>query len=229
MNQSQILFLVGIGANAGLYAAFVEELRKAFPQANVSVLEWWQQPDFGMQSLQKALQDDKTFLIGHSAGGVVSLQALQRWPEAVERVVMLDSHQIHNTGKLPSIPKMLEIMLAMDVSEIRQQVEAAYAPVVLDDTQFYKAFTALVQWVNSDLEDVFLQIKKLGHRVLHVGFTDGNYKKLDGSGVQMEKELWGKFGIDIQCLPMNHFDLIEGRQAVVVCDAIKKWAITLSS
>lgn len=220
---SNILFLVGIGANAEIYQPFLQELQHQYPHAKLQTLVWWQEQDLGMKSIHNLLQDKKTLLIGHSAGGVIALKTFQQWPQLVQKIVMLDSHIIHQTNKLPSIEKMLSVMLEGDTPATQKIVQQAYAQVVQDDTQFYQAFHALVQWVNSDFELVAARFNSMPKFVLHVGFTDCNYKKYEADAMRTEQEVWGKFGIDVRCLPMNHFDLIEPAQARVINKLIADW------
>ena len=221
---SKVIFLVGLGASADLYAPLMQDFRAQWPQAQCSILEWWSKPDFGMSDLKLALQDSKTILIGHSAGGIMALNAFAQWPDQVQRIIMLDSHIIHNTNKLPSIAKMLEIMVSDGSPEIAKRIENAYAPLIQNDSQFQKAFSFVVQWVNADFETAATKIKSQPpHFVLHIGFTDGNYKMLGSRALPAQQEIWGKYGMDVKCMPMNHFDMIDAQRAEALAELIKGW------
>lgn len=223
MAVNNILFLVGIGAPTEIYQPLLQQLQQCYSLAKITSLNWWQQADFGRQDIETALQDRQTVLVGHSAGGVVALQAWQRWSQLVQKIVMLDSHIIYRASKLPSIDKMLSVMLEGDNETLKQIISQAYAPVKSNDTQFYSAFTTLVQWVNSDFELVAAKIKQKPAFALHVGFTDTNYKKYNDDTIQQEQTIWGKYGVDVRCLPMNHFDLIESQHAREISKVIADW------
>jgi pimeloyl-ACP methyl ester carboxylesterase len=221
---SKVIFLVGLGSSADLYSELLHNLHEQFPQAEFSIIEWWKHPDFGMGDLKVKLQNSNAILIGHSGGGMLALKAFAEWPGQVQRIIMLDSHIIHQISKLPSVDQMLTIMLAGDSPGVKQQIENAYASVKKDDTQFYQAFTYVVAWVNSDFERVAMNINKMPpHFVLHVGFTDSNYKTLGSAAMTTENELWGKYGMDVTCMPMNHFDLVDSSRAMALSRLISVW------
>src|SRR5437773_2368557 len=129
----RVIFLVGLGAPASLYANYLDDLKKRLPQTNIVALEWWNQADFGVNALQSEINNSEVMLIGHSGGSVLALQALATMPGLVKRIIMLDSHFLHTRNALPTVSRALDIMLSQSSSSVAKQVKNAYLPLINHD------------------------------------------------------------------------------------------------
>ena len=222
--KNSIVFLAGLGAPIELYSDLIETIRTQIPHKKFHVLEWWSQHDFGKNELNRYLQNPNTILIGHSAGGSMSIQALADSPDVVRWVVMLDSHTLKGMSQLPSIEKFLDIILSCDSKEVIDKVRKAYVPLANDSKPFDRALLFLSEWVKNDFPKVCSAIKTMqDHTVLHMGFTDSQYQVLDA---EHEKELsifWGQNNFDTQFLPMTHFELILASRANMIVQEIADW------
>lgn len=218
------VFLVGIGAPASLYVDYLDDLKAHLPETNVLILEWWKQDDFGINALQSYIGKSEMMLIGHSAGSVIALQALAKWPASVKKIVMLDSHFQRSRNALPTVSGMLEIMLSCDPTELQDRVKSAYAPILKDDLVFNRALEFAIEWVNDSFDQACTLLSAMpAHSALQIGFTNLAYQMLSPEDEKVLFALWEKFSVDVECLPMNHFDLIDERSASSINQVIAGW------
>lgn len=219
-----IVFIVGLGAPASLYTEYLEDLKKRLPETQIMVLEWWNQADFGMNKLQRFIGNSEVVLLAHSAGGVIALQALAKWPEQIKKIIMLDSHFLHTRKELPTVKSILDIMLSHDSPAIRHNVKNAYAPIIDNDLVFNDAFKFAIDWVNNSFDQACDNLKMMPkHSALHIGFTNSSYQLLNGEDEKTALALWGKSNVDTEFLPMNHFDLIDANHAADINQKIVDW------
>ncbi len=219
-----VIFIVGLGAPANLYKDYLEDLKARLPQTQIMVLEWWNQPDYGINKLHSYIGNSEVILIAHSAGGVIALQALEKWPGQVKKIMMLDSHFLHTRKALPTVKSILDIMLSHDSPAIRHNVKNAYAPIIDNDVVFNDAFKFAIDWVNNSFDAARDNLKNLpAHSALHIGFTNSSYQLIDDEDKKAAKELWGKSNVDTKFLPMNHFDLIDDKHAANINQSIITW------
>ena len=224
INNKTAIFIVGLCAPASLYADYLDNLKKHLPQTKLFVLEWWNQDDFGVSALQSYIGNSEVILIGHSAGSVIALQALARWPDLVKKIIMLDSHFLHSQSALPSVSGMLEIMLSKDDSTIKKRVKSAYAPIIDNSIVFDKALKFAIGWVNASFDQVCPMFNAmLAHSALQIAFTNSGYQVLNAEDKKALSALWGKFSVDVEFLTMNHFDLIDEKYAASVNRLIALW------
>lgn len=218
------IFIVGLGAPANLYTNYLDNLKKYFPQTKFFVLEWWNQDDFGVNQLQSYISNSKVILIGHSAGGVIALQALAKWPKWVEKVIMLDSHFLRTKSHLLKVSHMLDIMLSNDNSTVNDRVKSAYAPIIDNSLAFNKALEFAIEWVNTSFDQVCPLFNTMpAHSALQIGFTNPSYQILNVKDKKALLASWEKFSVDVKFLPMNHFDLIDDKQADHINRLIADW------
>lgn len=218
------VFLVGLGAPTSLYADYLTNLKKNLPQTSIHVLEWWNQADFGIETLQSFMDNSEVTLIGHSGGSVIALQAFAKWPTLVKKIIMIDSHFLHTRHSLPTVSQMLDIMLSNDNLTIQNQVKDAYMPIINDDLIFNKAFQFAIDWVNDYFDEVCSTLNTLPpHSVLQIGLTNSSYQKMSIIDKKSLITLWGKYHVDVECLPINHFDLIDTKCAAAINQLIIDW------
>jgi pimeloyl-ACP methyl ester carboxylesterase len=223
MNKIAV-FLVGIGAPASLYIDYFDDLKAHLPETNVFVLEWWKQDDFGISALQSYLGKAEMMLIGHSAGSVIALQALAKWPASVKKIIMLDSHFQRSRNALPTVNGMLEIMLSQDPTELQDRVKNAYAPILENDLVFNRALEFAIKWVNDSFDQACTMLDAMpAHSALQIGFTNLAYQMLNAEDEKTLFAFWEEFGVDVECLPMNHFDLIDEQSAASINQVIAGW------
>lgn len=223
INQ-RIIFIVGLGAPASLYDDYLEDLKKKMPQAEILVLEWWSQKDFGFHTLQFYMNHSNVILVAHSGGSVIALQALEKWPDQIKKIVMLDSHFLRTQKTLPTVTRMLDVMLKDDDIQIQNKVRQAYAPVVDDDIAFNQAFHWAVQWVNEKFELTCHLLNAMPmHSVLFIGFTNASYQILNPEEQNALSTLWKKFHVDIYFVLISHFYLIEKMSANAINQIIVDW------
>lgn len=218
------VFIVGLGAPASLYADYLNDLKKYLPQTKIFVLEWWNQDDFGINALQSYIGNSDVILLGHSAGGVIALQALAKWPSLVKKIIMLDSHFLHTKNTLLTVSRMLDIMLSKDNLTIKNRVKNAYAPIIDNSLAFNKALDFAIEWVNTSFTQVCTMFNTMpAHSALHIGFTNPGYQILSDEDKKVLLLLWEKFNVDVKFLPMNHFDLIDDKYAASINQLIAAW------
>lgn len=219
-----VVFIVGVGAPANLYADYFDDLKKRLPHITLFVLEWWKEDDFGINTLKSYINNSDVILIGHSAGSVLALQALVNWPCLVKKIIMLDSHFLRARNSLPTVSHMLDIILSKSNPTIKNKVENAYAPLLKNDLAFNSALTFAIEWVNDNFDRVCHIVAKMQeHSALHIGFTNSVYQILDAEDEKALLALWGKFGVDVKCFPMTHFDLINNKHAAIINQFIASW------
>lgn len=219
-----IIFIVGLGAPAHLYADYLQNLKTLLPQSELLVLEWWSQDDFGMTQLQEYIGNSEVVLIGHSAGGSIALQAMMKWPALVKKIIMLDSHFLRTKNTLLSISRILDIMVNQDNVTIQNKVKDAYAPVVANSTQFTNALNYAIDWVNSSFDQACLHFNKMSaYSALLISFTNASYQMLDENDEIALLTQWKKFNVDVESLPMNHFDLIDKKHAAEINHLLVDW------
>jgi len=224
MNNKIAIFIVGLCAPASLYADYLDDLKKHLPQTKLFVLEWWNQDDFGVNALQSYIGNSEVILIGHSAGSVIALQALARWPDLVKKIIMLDSHFLHSQNALPSVSRMLDIMLSKDDSTIKNKVKSAYSPIVDNSLVFNKALKFAMEWVNASFNQVCPMFNTMpAHSALHIAFTNSGYQILNAEDKKALSALWERFSVDVKFLSMSHFDLIDGKYAASINQLIAFW------
>src|SRR3990167_5770225 len=192
-----LVFIVGLGAPANLYRDYLDDLQTRLPQTQLMVLEWWNQADFGINKLQSYIGNSEVVLVGHSAGGVIALQALAKWPEQIKKIIMLDSHFLHTRKALPTVKSILDIMLSHDSPAIRHNVKNAYAPIIDNDLVFNDAFKFAIDWVNNSFDASCENLKILpSHSALHIGFTNSSYQLMNDEDQKTALVLWGKSNVD---------------------------------
>lgn len=219
-----VIFLVGLGAPASMYACYLDNLKSYLSLKACHVIEWWSQNDFGISELQSCMADSEAILIGHSAGGAVALHALEKWPNQVKKVIMLDSHFLRSADKLSSVSGMLEVMLQNDNVFLQDKVKNAYATVVKNDRVFRVALKYAIQWVNESFDQACMLTATMpAHSILFVGFTDSGYQSLDAEGVNKLSYYWDKFGVDVKFIPMGHFDLVDEQYADIINQSLAGW------
>lgn len=219
-----VVFIVGLGAPANLYTDYLDDLKKHLPQTKLLILEWWNQDDFGMHMLQSYIGNSDVILIGHSAGGVIALQALAKWPDLVKKIIMLDSHFLRTKNTLLSVSRMLDIMLSKDNIIIKNKVKNAYAPIIDDSVAFNKALDFAIEWVNVSFDQVCTRFNTMpAHSALHIGFTNSGYQILNAEDEKALLASWGKLNVDAKFIPMNHFDFIDKKYAAEVNQLIGGW------
>jgi pimeloyl-ACP methyl ester carboxylesterase len=219
-----IIFLVGLGAPANLYDDYLDDLRKKLPQTKLFVLEWWSQNDFGLRILQSYIGDSELILIGHSGGSVIALQALEKWPNSIKKIVMLDSHFLRTHQSLPTVARMLDIILINNKLSIQNKIRAAYAPLLINDVAFTKALNYAIQWVNERFDMTCHSLNTLpSHSVLFIGFTNSSYQILNNEEINALSVQWKKINVDVNFFAINHFDLIENKNASVINQVIATW------
>jgi pimeloyl-ACP methyl ester carboxylesterase len=219
-----VIFIVGLGAPASIYTAYLENLRSHLPQMELHILEWWKQTDFGVAGLQSTMEGKEVIVIGHSAGSVLALQAFSKGPGQIKKIIMLDSHFLRTQSALPGISQMLDLMLNQDDAATQNKVRAAYAQVVENDSSFKAALQFAVDWVNAYFDQVCPQLKAMPQSsVLYIGFTNPTYQKLNAENEEALLASWKKWGVDVEFFPSNHFDLIEVEQAAAINQLIADW------
>lgn len=223
-STNALIFIAGVGAPVDAYTHLIKRLQESIPHQSFHLLEWWSQDDFGEKALSKFVADGDAILVGHSSGGSMAIEALVQSPDKIKKVIMLDSHRLQSMSPFPPVEKMLEIMLGQDSPEIKRLVEQTYAPIILNSAVFLKAVNYLSQWVKNDFERVAAAIQKMpAHTVLHVGFTDNHYQILDATHEKEQEALWGKYNIDVECLPMTHFDLLSADKTDIIMKLLISW------
>ena len=222
--NKKAVFLVGLGAPASLYADYIDDLKKYLPQTTLFVLEWWNQADFGINTLQSYIGDSDVILIAHSAGSVIALQALAKWPTAVKKIIMLDSHFLRTKNTLVTVNHMLDIMLSKNNLTVKNKVINAYAPIIDNSLSFNKALEFAIEWVNVNFDQTCTLFNTMpAHSALLIGFTNSGYQILNAEDEKALLTLWKKFNIDLKFLPMNHFDLIDDKCAARLNQLIAGW------
>ena len=83
-----------MGAPVNLYNNLAQGFRRYFPNAKLHILAWWDLADFGSKVINDLLQNSQAILLAHSAGGIIALQALDKFPANVKKLIMLDTHVI---------------------------------------------------------------------------------------------------------------------------------------
>lgn len=221
---SNIIFIVGLGAPASLYKNYLDDLQKRMPQATISVLEWWNQKDYGISKLKSYIGNSEAILIAHSAGGVIALQALEKWSQQIKKIIMLDSHFLHTRKALPTVKGILDVMLSHDTHSIRHLVKNAYAPIIDNDVVFNDAFAYAIEWVNNNFDNACATLKTLSdNSVMYIGFTNSSYEIINEDDKKSTLELWEKSNVEAKFLPMNHFDLIDNKHAANINQLIVDW------
>lgn len=224
--NKKVIFLVGLGSPASLYEDYFDDLKKNLPKIKLFVCEWWNQEDFGINSLQSYIDGSEVILIAHSAGGVIALEALAKWPSFVKKIILLDSHFLRTMNTLPTVNHMLDIMLRNDDSVIKDRVKNAYAPIIDNSVVFNKALKFAIDWVNSRFHQVSSKINAMpAHSVLFIGFSNSGYQILNPEDEKALLITWKKFNVAPKFLPMNHFDLIDTKYATQINQLLSKWLI----
>lgn len=219
-----VIFIVGLGAPEDLYVDYLGDLKTTLPHAKFLVLEWWNQDDFGMTTLQSYIGNSDVILIAHSAGSVIALQALEKWPAFIKKIIMLDSHFLRSHHVLPTIERMLEIMLTKDNSTIQNRVKDAYAPMLVNDAIFKNALQFAINWVNEHFDQACNLFDTMpAHAALFIGFTNSSYQILNSEEQNTLSALWQKHNVDVKFFPINHFDLIEENNAKRINQCIVNW------
>lgn len=220
----KVVFLVGVGAPASLYKDYLDNLKKHLPKAKVFVLEWWNQEDFGISQLQSYIGNSEVMLIGHSAGSVIALQALMKWPAFVTKIVMLDSHFQRSKNALPTVSRMLEVMLSNNKPSIKNKIETAYAPHIDDASNFNKALSFAIEWVNTSFDSARNLFNVMpAHSALLIGFTNMSYRIMSSDDETTLTQSWKNFNVDVKSIPMNHFDLIDARYGESINQLIRNY------
>jgi pimeloyl-ACP methyl ester carboxylesterase len=218
------VFLVGLGSPASLYSDYINNLKKHLPKTTIFVLEWWSQDDFGINELQSYINNSEVILIGHSAGSVIALQAFAKWSTLVKKIIMLDSHFLRTRNVLPTISRMLDIMLSKDDSSIKNKVKSAYAPIIKNSLAFNKAFQFAIEWVSTSFNQVCTMFNAMpAHSALYIGLTNSSYQILSTEDEKAVLALWEQYSVDVKFLRMNHFDLIDDKYAVDINQLIARW------
>lgn len=218
------VFIVGLGASASLYADYLDNLKKYLPQTKLFVLEWWNQDDFGISALQSYIGNSNVILIGHSAGGVIALQAVAKWPALVKKIILLDSHFLRTKNTLLTVSRMLDTILSKTNLTIKNKVKNAYAPIIDNSLAFNKALEFAVEWVNTRFDQVCTMFNTMpAHSALQIGFTNSGYQILNDEDERVLLAFWEKFSVDVKFFPMNHFDLIEDQYAAGINQLIADW------
>jgi len=228
VNIQVVVFIVGLGAPASLYTDYLDDLKKVLPQKKLFILEWWSQDDFGINTLQSYIGNSDVMLIGHSAGGVIALQALAKWPDLVKKIVMLDSHFFRTRNALPAVSRMLDVMLCNDNLTIENRVKNAYAPILDNALTFNKALKFAVDWVGDNFDQVCAMVNSMSaHSALYIGFTNPGYQTLNMADKKVLLASWEKFSVDVRFIQMNHFDLIDVNYAANINQLIADWLTNL--
>jgi hypothetical protein len=161
---------------------------------------------------------------------VVALQALKRWPEAIKKIIMLDSHFLRTRNTLPTVERMLDIMFSEGDTALHHRVREAYEPLIENDALFNKALKFAIEWVNNYLDEACVLLKeRTPHFTLLLGFTNSSYEKLKTEEEQALRASWEKFNVDVKCLPMNHFGLIDAAQGALINQWILTWLIRVDT
>jgi pimeloyl-ACP methyl ester carboxylesterase len=224
IKKNTIIFFVGLGAPANLYTHYLNDLRKRLPQTQLQVFKWWNQQDFDINILKSYIENTNVTFIGHSGGSVVSLKALMKWPHLIEKIIMLDSHFLKSRDSLPSVSDTLEIMLKHDNSIIQEHVKNAYKPVIENPANFNNAFQSAITWVNTWFNEACELLSTLpAHSALHIGFTNSRYEKLNIEDKKTLEVFWNKYHVDVKTFLINHFDLIDVKEAAAINQCIVEW------
>lgn len=217
-----IIFLVGIGAPANLYHYLVTNIVEQFG-IDVKTIVWWDQDDCGVKELDSILKDKKVLLVGHSAGGIIALQALERHPNSITNLIMLDSHIVHSSKFTPKMPDFLESMIKNNNSSVIDAVNEAYIPVLQDPSDFDASIKKIITWNDTNLSKVLAKIKSKSHSVFYISCTDQHYQMHDDNSEHEMLDVWKESGIDLFFMPMNHFDLILPQFAKNISIQIANW------
>jgi pimeloyl-ACP methyl ester carboxylesterase len=219
-----VIFIVGLGAPASLYSDYLSDLKKQLSQIKIFVLEWWNQDDFGFSELRSYIGNSSVTLVCHSAGGSIGLQAFAKWPNLVKKMIMLDSHFLRSKTTLLTVNRMLDIILNNDHVIINNKVKSAYAPIVDNSLFFNKALNFAVEWVNTSFDQTCALFNMMpDHSGLFIGFSNTHYQMLNAEDKKALYEIWEKFNVDVKFLPMNHFDLIDVKYAIMINQLIADW------
>lgn len=223
-NSITVIFIVGIGAPAELYIDYLADLKEQISPTKLWVLEWWNQHDFGMNLLQSYIDNSEVILIGHSSGSNLALQALIKWPKLVKKIIMLDPHFLRTTHTLPTVARMLDVILSEDNRVTQERVTKAYEPLINNDATFNNALKYAINWVHEDFDKSCNLLKTFPtHSVLFIVFTNSNYQIVNDGSKKIIRDLWENFNVDLRFLPTHHFDLIENKCARSINQLIKDW------
>jgi thioesterase domain-containing protein len=137
---------------------------------------------------------------------------------------MLDSHFLRSKKSLITVSGMLDIMLSKDNTTIKNKVKNAYAPIIDNSSDFDKALTYAVEWVNTHFDQACAMFNTMPeHSALHIGFTNSSYQLLSAEDKKAALASWAQFNVDVKFSPMNHFDLVDEKYAASVNQLIAAW------
>jgi pimeloyl-ACP methyl ester carboxylesterase len=195
--MNKVIILHGWTKNTDKWNPFLEELMKRgipsylpkIPGLTESLNEVWELSDY-VEWLKKIVDNEKSkiTLIGHSNGGRIALAFVSKYPQKIEKLILIDSAGIYHNG----LPHRLKIFAFKTIAKIGKKITSSKTMENLlyklaREGDYTKSDPVTKQiMINLLKSDKNLNLSKISIPTLIVWGTDDKITPLS-DGIQMNK------------------------------------------